>query len=237
MSSSAASRTATVKSGSGPSSGPMSAAVPMCQRTAASSAISRPVRSAPGRRCAAPRPSRAAPGRAGCAAGRRRVPGCRRPGCGRARPPAEQLGGLPDQRGRDVVPGGQPQPLGRVAEQPGQRGQRLVRQVRRLEQPGITLRASRDRSPGCPCAHSSIRSALIRLSQVSIPGAFDGRVSQRSTSPARLPFQPLTPTLSSRAATASSSSANLKFAAGRRATSRSGSAAGRPSAPRSSNAG
>ena len=69
---------------------------------------------------------------------------------------------------------------------------------------GITPRARRDRSPGCPCAHSSIRSALIRLSQVSIPGVWAALVSQRSTSAARLVFQPLTPTFRSRAATASS---------------------------------
>ena len=68
----------------------------------------------------------------------------------------------------------------------------------------MTARASRDRSPGCPCAHSSIRSALILLSQVSDPGAPVLRVSQRSTSAARLVFQPLTPTFSSFEATASS---------------------------------
>ena len=68
----------------------------------------------------------------------------------------------------------------------------------------MTLRARRDRSPGCPSAHSSIRSALIRLSQVSAFGALSVLVSQRSTSPARLVFQPLTPTFSSLAATASS---------------------------------
>src|SRR5579862_6061167 len=69
---------------------------------------------------------------------------------------------------------------------------------------GITALASLDRSPGCPWAHSSIRSALILLSQVSAPGAPGLRVSQRSTSAARLVFQPLTPGLSSFEATASS---------------------------------
>ena len=49
-----------------------------------------------------------------------------------------------------------------------------------------------------------MRSALILLSQVSVPGSLVGLVSQRSTSPARLVFQPLTPTLRSVAATASS---------------------------------
>ena len=52
------------------------------------------------------------------------------------------------------------------------------------------MRAIRARSPGCPWAHSSIRSALIRLSHVSAPGALAERVSQRSTRPARFVFQP-----------------------------------------------
>jgi len=49
-----------------------------------------------------------------------------------------------------------------------------------------------------------MRSALIRLSHVSVPGSSVGRVSQRSTSAARLVFQPLTPTRRSPAATVSS---------------------------------
>ena len=57
--------------------------------------------------------------------------------------PAELLDRLGDQGGRDVVPGGEPQPLVRVAEQPAQRGQRVVGQRGRLEQP-------RDEAAGQP---------------------------------------------------------------------------------------
>ena len=135
-----------------------------------------------------------------------------------AAPPAPQpnrSAASPTSAGRDVVAGGQPQPAARraraarpawAAARPGRSGGSSSR--------GITVRASRDRSPGCPCAHSSIRSALIRLSQVSAPGALAGRVSQRSTRPARLVFQPLTPTLSSPAATASSIAARAGVVGG-----------------------
>ena len=86
-------------------------------------------------------------------------------------------------------------------------------------------RASRDRSPGRPCAHASIRSALIRPSQVSeggwgdwlppVAGGSEGvvpprehlPVSQRLTMSARLVRQPRPPTLSSPEANASSSAA------------------------------
>ena len=99
---------------------------------------------------------------------------------------------------------GQPEPGVGPGEQPAQRGSGSPSSSGGSSIRGITRRASDERSPGCPCAHSSIRSALIRLSQLSVSGESVVRVSQRSTSAARLVFQPLTPTLSSRAATASS---------------------------------
>ncbi len=58
-------------------------------------------------------------------------------------PPAERVHRLGDQGGRDVVAGGQAQPLVRVAEQPAQRGQRIVGQRGRLQQP-------RDEAAGQP---------------------------------------------------------------------------------------
>ena len=57
--------------------------------------------------------------------------------------PAERVDRLGDQRGRDVVPGGEPQSLVRVTEQPAQGGQRVVGERRRLEQAG-------DERPGQP---------------------------------------------------------------------------------------
>jgi hypothetical protein len=49
-------------------------------------------------------------------------------------PPAERVHRLGDQGGRDVVPGGQPQALVGVAEQPAQRRQRVIGQRGRFEQ-------------------------------------------------------------------------------------------------------
>jgi hypothetical protein len=57
--------------------------------------------------------------------------------------PAELLHRLGHQRRCDVMPGGEPQALAGVTEQPGQRGQRVVRHRGRLEQ-------ARDEGAGQP---------------------------------------------------------------------------------------
>jgi len=57
--------------------------------------------------------------------------------------PAERVDRFVDQGGRDVVPGGKPQALIGVIEQPAQRGQRVVGDRGRLEQP-------RDQAAGQP---------------------------------------------------------------------------------------
>jgi hypothetical protein len=67
-------------------------------------------------------------------------------------PPAERVHRLGDQGRRDVVAGGQAQPLVRVAEQPAQRGQRVVGQRGRVQQP-------RDEAAGQP---GSLSRAAVR---------------------------------------------------------------------------
>ncbi|MBV9093229.1 MAG: 4-hydroxybenzoate 3-monooxygenase [Streptosporangiaceae bacterium] len=57
--------------------------------------------------------------------------------------PPERVHRLGDQWRRDVVPGGEPQPLGGVTEQPAQRGQRVIGECRRREQ-------ARDQRAGQP---------------------------------------------------------------------------------------